>query len=180
MLCCRFQMLARLTLSSPCPPLFIAHSDHIFSLRPQRVPVDMHFPVPAALMSVLEASSSTSDVKELPLWLAKGLKKGNFLSVQMPKTYGPRSLQKMKSGAVAVPLGQHHPYFYEVGIEVAMLDKTQEAHDMLKSLEHAFAQRYKNILDRFHNTGNTLTPHNCDLFPFGFFVLPFLSVQTFP
>ena len=173
-------MLVRLTLSSPFLPLFIAHSDHIFSLRPQRVPVDMHFPVPAALMSVLEASSSTSDVKELPLWLAKGLKKSNLLSVQVPKTYGPRSLQKIKAGAAAVSLGQHHPYFYEVGIEVAMLDKTQEAHDMLKTLEAAFSQRYKNILDRFHNTGNTLTPHNCDLFPFGFFVLPFLSVQTFP
>jgi hypothetical protein len=156
MLCCRFEMLVKLTLSSPFPPLFIAHSDHIFSLRPQRVPVDMHLPVPAALMSVLEASSSTSDVKELPLWLAKGLKKSNLLSVQVPKTYGPRSLQKIKAGAAAVSLGQHHPYFYEVGIEVAMLDKTQEAHDMLKTLEAAFSQRYKNILDRFHNTGNTV------------------------
>ena len=62
-------------------------------------------------------------------------------------------MQKMKAGASTVHLGQRYPYFYELGTEVAILDATQAGMEVVKTLEGAFAQRYKGILDRFHNTG---------------------------
>ena len=126
------------------------------SLSVQRVPVETSVPVPKVLMSLLDANSSATELKEMPLWLAKGLKKQGFVSTWLPKTYSERSMQKMKAGASTVHLGQRYPYFYELGTEVAILDATQAGMEVVKTLEGAFAQRYKGILDRFHNTGN---PH---------------------
>lgn len=123
------------------------------SCTSQKVPVAFNCKMPKTLMSLLEAGSSTAEIKELPLWLAKGLKKSNFLNTELPKSYGSRSLQKIKAGASSVSLGQHHPYFYDFGVEVSLLDETQDGMNVLKTLELAFGQRYKNILDRFHNTG---------------------------
>ena len=99
----------------------------------------------------LDANSSATELKEMPLWLAKGLKKQGFVSTWLPKTYSERSMQKMKAGASTVHLGQRYPYFYELGTEVAILDATQAGMEVVKTLEGAFAQRYKGILDRFHN-----------------------------
>ena len=52
-----------------------------------------------------------------------------------------------------MPLGQRHQYFYDFGTEVAKLDGTQAGVEVIKTLEIAMAQRYKNILDRCQNTG---------------------------
>jgi len=136
---------------TPYPCAWFSNLSLFFS---QRIPVEMNCQIPKALMTLLEANSSgTTEVKELPLWLARGLKKSGFVNTSMPKAYGVRSLQKIKAGAAEVQLGQRYPYFYDVGAEVALLDGTQTGYDVVKTLEDGFAQRYKIILDRFHNTG---------------------------
>ncbi len=113
----------------------------------------MNIPPPKNLATLLEASSSSGEVKELPLWLAKGLKKPGFLQTEMPKAYSQRSLQKIQAGASSVPLGQRHAYFYDLGAEVSLLDNTQRGVDVINTLGDAFAERWKHIFDRFHNTG---------------------------
>jgi hypothetical protein len=113
----------------------------------------MNIPPPKNLATLLEASSSSGELKELPLWLAKGLKKPGFLQTEMPKAYSQRSLQKIQAGASSVPLGQRHAYFYDLGAEVSLLDNTQRGVDVMNTLGDAFAERWKQIFDRFHNTG---------------------------
>jgi len=133
---------------------------------PQRVPVQLRCAVPKKLMGCIEASSSSGEVKELPLWLAKGLHNSGYVDSSFPAAYKERSLQKMKAGASSLQLGQRYPYFYHLGTEVALLDNTQKGYEVLETLQEAFAMRYKEILDRFHNTGEHAehSAHACHLF----------------
>lgn len=127
----------------------------------------MTAPPPKALASLLDTNSS-GEIKELPLWMAKGLKNHMHnttgIQTQMPKAYSNRSLQKMQAGATSVPLGQRHAYFYDLGAEVSLLDNTQQGIEVMNTLGAAFAQRWKDIFDRFHNTGEIqvfLQPSSC-------------------
>lgn len=144
-------------------------------IPPQRVPVQLKCAVPKKLMACLEASSASGEVKELPLWLAKGLNTAGYVEPSFPTAYKERSLQKMKAGASSVQLGQRYPYFYHLGTEMALLDNTQKGYEVLETLQEAFAMRYKEILDRFHNTGESIlvihTPTLSAAFPLPFLML---------
>jgi len=139
------------------------------------VPVQLRCAVPKKLMACLEASSASGEVKELPLWLAKGLNTAGFVDPSFPTAYKERSLQKMKAGASSVQLGQRYPYFYLLGTEMALLDNTQKGYEVLETLQEAFAMRYKEILDRFHNTGEVIlethAPTLRAVLPFPFLML---------
>jgi hypothetical protein len=157
--CCRTPGLALVASPRHAACSGHVHLTMLVRVSLQRIPVHMTAPPPKALAVLLDANSS-GEMKELPLWMAKSLKQdastSECIQTQMPKAYSNRSLQKMQAGATSVPLGQRHAYFYDLGAEVSLLDKTQQGIEVMNTLGAAFAERWKDIFDRFHNTGKTI------------------------
>mmetsp|Transcript_42704 Transcript_42704/g.100672 ORF Transcript_42704/g.100672 Transcript_42704/m.100672 type:complete len:194 (-) Transcript_42704:32-613(-) len=118
------------------------------------VPVTFKYAIPDELAQILDAKTTNgnSEVKELPLWLTRELSSRHFLEHHTPRAFRQKELSKLKAGAAAVPLGQRHPYFYDLGIEVAKMDADQAGQELVDRLSAAFRERYKVILDRFQNT----------------------------
>ena len=58
---------------------------------------------------------------ELPFWLSKILAGRNYISVSVPKCFGPRSRRDLEADASTVNLRSKCYYFYEYGIKLGKL-----------------------------------------------------------
>jgi hypothetical protein len=112
----------------------------------QFLPIQLAYDVTPPLAQLFDSSAGARDVKELPLWLVKGLVTMAFGKTATPKIYSKKTLAKLKASASHQLLHHLSPYYYEVGCEVSELLGDAEINIAITA---AYVQRYKDILDRF-------------------------------
>eukprot|EP00808_Paulinella_micropora_P016892 g70665.t1 len=103
-------------------------------------------------LGYLDEQTQSMDLKKgsrvpLPFWLASALAKRGMVEVDIARTpFGrPRFRTDLLADPVAFDLRDRNPYFYTLGLKLALLDRNEQISDLLfKSL----AERYQEILKR--------------------------------
>eukprot|EP00026_Physarum_polycephalum_P019025 Phypoly_transcript_20847.p1 GENE.Phypoly_transcript_20847~~Phypoly_transcript_20847.p1 ORF type:complete len:204 (-),score=15.29 Phypoly_transcript_20847:55-639(-) len=84
---------------------------------------------------------------ELPIWLAKTLVRKNLAKITLPKAYETKFRSDLGADATVVDL-HRYPYYYHLGHSLCVMLKDV---NLLQELGHAFAARYRMILDKSLN-----------------------------
>eukprot|EP00775_Hariotina_reticulata_P003391 gene3391-3665_t len=73
---------------------------------------------PVALLA--EDSLRKDTCTDLPMWLGKALTERHLTSMHTPAVYGEWMQRQVDAGAACISL-KKHPYFYDVGMQCALM-----------------------------------------------------------
>lgn len=90
---------------------------------------------------------------ELPIWMSRQLSDKNMVDVHNPKHYGNRMRNEIVAGPNSVRFRDFSYYFFEAGIHLASLKKSQDdledKKDLVRNLRFGFSgERFANLLVR--------------------------------
>lgn len=122
----------------------------------ERVPVVTNEDLPKlGFLDPSTASKSGTLVQgsklELPLWMAKSLKRKNQAQILMPPNFTDKKRQIVAADPDAVNLHQYGPHYYESGRHLMKL-ATPEAEDVGKLLVETLTKRFRRIMDSSSNS----------------------------
>jgi GINS complex subunit 3 len=98
------------------------------------------------------AKERRNDIKKgtevhIPLWLAKSLRMGRYVHLQVGDHFSPGFRLKVKAGASQVNLHAKSPYYYYAGRATAPLTSADREESIRELLAEVYAGRFASILN---------------------------------
>ena len=95
-------------------------------------------------------ASRLQDVEEgqamqLPVWLAEPLAERKLVLVDVPRNYSSAVRNSLSADATSINLRDKSPNFYEIGLRLARMSASEDAHRLPASIKATLATRVRHV-----------------------------------